>query len=238
MAWALPDDCVLGVFGDKLEPVGLNTSLAAEYGAEAVSAISHAMLFDTLDTWASETVLAPGGRRVLAYAPYDAGPWFDARVPDSFALQPRVGADQGRQLHAFLAGELEDGASRVVVIGSDAPTLDPTIVVSAFLCLEGSDVVIGPATDGGYYLVAVRGSVPPIFEGINWNSPRVLGQTIDRLKETGLSLSLLPPWCRVNEPDELQMLAGHIRAMHRAGMDPGLPRLERLIESDWLGSRR
>ena len=61
----------------------------------------------------------------------------------SFALQPQVGGDRGQCLQAFFSGELEEGASRVVVIGSDSPTIDPTIVVSAFLCLEGRDLVSG-----------------------------------------------------------------------------------------------
>ena len=71
-----------------------------------------------------------------------------------------------------MSGELEEGASRVVVIGSDSPTIDSTIVVSAFLCLQGRDLVLGPATDGGVYLVGARGSVPPIFGSIDWDSPQ------------------------------------------------------------------
>ena len=133
-------------------------------------------------------------------------------------------------MRGFFEGEFEDGATRVVLIGSDCPALDPTIVITAFLCLEGRDVVLGPSTDGGYYLVGARESVPPIFDGITWSSPGVLSQTIDRLKDTGLSLAVLPPWYDVDTPENWRMLAGHIRALHRAGMDPALPRIESLIE--------
>jgi uncharacterized protein len=268
VAWSLPNDCVLGIMGDKPEPgilpqfregeprfesyLGratiearthrsaeghghhLKNGLVAEWGVEAAAVLQQAMLFDTLDIWDSDSVLAPGGRRVLVYAPSDAGPWFDALLPASFALQPQVGGDPGQCLHAFMRHELEEGASRVVVIGSDSPTIDPTIVVSAFLCLEGRDLVLGPATDGGIYLVGARGSVPPIFAGIDWNRPNVLSQAVDRLKDTGLSLSLLPPWYRINQPNDVRMLAGHTRALRRAGLDPGIPRVERLIEREWL----
>ena len=137
-------------------------------------------------------------------------------------------------MQAFLAGELEEGADRVVLIGSDTPTLDPTMVISGFLCLEGRDVVIGPATDGGYYLVGARRSAPPIFEGVDWSSPNVLSQTIDRLADTELSLSILPPWYDVDTPDDVRMLAGHLRALRRAGFPPGLPRLEQLAQSAFL----
>jgi uncharacterized protein len=268
VAWTLPDDCVLGILGNKPEPGGqsqfregeprlashssqvtiearhhrsaeghsdhFKKGLVAEWGVEAAAVLQQAMLFDTLDIWDSESVLAPGGRRVLVYAPSDAGPWFDALLPASFALQPQVGSGPGQCLHAFFSGELEEGASRVVVIGSDAPTIDPTIVVSAFLCLEGRDLVLGPATDGGIYLIGARGSVPPIFDGVDWNRTNVLSQSVDRLRDTGLSLSLLPPWYRINQANDVQMLAGHIRALRRAGLDPGIPRVERLIEREWL----
>jgi rSAM/selenodomain-associated transferase 1 len=230
MAWSLPEGCVVGIFGKQPEPGQVKTRLAGELGREAAAAIHEAMLFDTLETWSSETVLASGGRRVLVYSPADAGPWFDPRVPACYALQPQVEGDLGARMHAFFEGEFEDGATRVVLIGSDSPTLDPTIVITAFLCLEGRDVVLGPSTDGGYYLVGARRSVPPIFKGIAWSSPAVLSQTIDQLKDTGLSLAILPPWYDVDTPDAWRILAGHIRALRRAGLNPGLPRTERLIE--------
>jgi rSAM/selenodomain-associated transferase 1 len=206
----------------------VKTRLAAELGDEKAAAIYEAMLFDILETWSSPAVLAPGGRRVLVFAPGDAGPWFDRRVPPCFALQPQAEGGLGERMAAFFAGEFQDGAQRVVLIGADSPTLDPTIVISAFLCLESRDVVLGPATDGGYYLVGARGAVPPVFEGVDFSTPAVLGQTIDRLRDTGLSLGVLPPWYDVDTPDDLRLLVGHMRALRRAGLNPGLPRIERL----------
>lgn len=229
MAWSLPECAVLGIFGKRPDPGLVKTRLAAEFGPDLAAEMHAAMLFDTLGAWSSERVLTAGGRRVLVYAPADAGPWFDARVPAAFALQPQAEGELGQRMHAFFAGEFEDGATRVVLIGSDSPTLDPTLVVSAFLCLEGRDVVLGPSTDGGYYLVGCRGAVPPIFEGIDWSTPHVLHQTIDRLRDTGLSLAVLPPWYDVDTADDWRTLAGHLRAMHRSGMDPDLPRTESLI---------
>jgi rSAM/selenodomain-associated transferase 1 len=230
MAWTLPEGCVLGIFGKQPVPGQVKTRLAAGLGDDAAAAIHEAMLFDTVETWSSESILTAGGRRVLVYAPADAGPWFDARVPEAFALQPQVEGDLGIRMREFFAGEFEDGASRVVLIGSDSPTLDPTLVITAFLCLEGRDVVLGPSTDGGYYLVGARGSAPPIFAGIAWSGPSVLGQTIDRLRDTGLSLAVLPPWYDVDTLEAWRMLAGHVRALRRAGLNPGLPRLGALID--------
>jgi rSAM/selenodomain-associated transferase 1 len=232
MAWTMPEGCVLGIFGKQPELGQVKTRLAVGLGDEAALKIHEAMLFDVLETWGSDAVLAPGGRRVLVYSPADAGPWFDTRVPECFALQPQVEGDLGARMREFFAGEFEDGAIRVVLIGSDSPTLDPTIVITAFLCLEGRDVVLGPSTDGGYYLVGTRGSVPPIFDSIAWSSPDVLSQTIDRLKDTGLSLAVLPPWYDVDTPENWRTLAGHIRAMRRAGVNPALPRTANLIHGE------
>jgi glycosyltransferase A (GT-A) superfamily protein (DUF2064 family) len=63
---------------------------------------------------------------------------------------------------------------------------------------------------------------------VDFSTPAVLGQTIDRLRDTGLSLAVLPPWYDVDTPDDLRLLVGHMRALRRAGLNPGLPRIERL----------
>lgn len=144
MAWKLPDGCVLGIFGQQPEPGRVLTRLVPSIGPEAASSLYEAMLFDRLDLWDSPGVIEPGGRRVLVYDPPDAGPWFDERVPDSFALQPQVEGSLGDRMAAFLEGELEDGATRVVLIGCDAPTLDPAFVISAFLCLKAATWFWGP----------------------------------------------------------------------------------------------
>jgi glycosyltransferase A (GT-A) superfamily protein (DUF2064 family) len=237
MAWSLPDGAVLGIFGDRPDMGRIPPRMASAFGPDRTAEMREAMLFDQVETWGSDRVLAPGGRRVLVFAPDDAGPWFDARVPASFALQPQAEGDTGERMRAFFEGEFEDGASRVVLIGADAPTLDPSIVVSAFLCLDGRDVVIGPSSEGGIYLVGSRLGAPPVFDAIDWGTPAVLGQMIDRLRDTRLSLAVLPPWYVVDAPEAWVALAGHLRAMRRAGVDPALPRVEALIGRDDCSTR-
>jgi hypothetical protein len=218
MAWSLPEGCVLGIFGEQAEPGGLR----------------EAMLFDLLDLWDLPGVIAPGGRKVLVYAPGndEVGSWFDGHIAAGYALQPQAEGDRGGRLAEFFAGEFEAGAGRVVAIESDAPTVDPSFIIAAFVALEGRDVVLGPSTQGSYYLVGCRHGVPPIFEGIEWTRPDVLAQTIDRLDGTGLTVAVLPPWYAVVTLAETAMLRGHLRAMRRAGMDPMLPRTEAWLEQN------
>ena len=209
MAWSLPDDAVLGILADR--PDG--------------EPLSEALLSDTLELWGAGNALAPGGRRVVVFGPVDAGPWFDSHVQAAFALQPQQGDDPGARIDAFVAGEIEEGAGRVVVMTADAPTLDPNFVISAFLLLESKDVVLGPSTDGGLYLFACRTTVTGLLAG----STNV-DSIIDRLRDTGKSLAVLPPWYAVRTEADSHMLRGHLRALRRSGMAPGLPRLER-----WAG---
>src|SRR6185312_8411158 len=110
MAWTLPEGAVLGVLGEQPDAERTDSKLAAEFGAERAAEIRDAMLFDVLDTWSSPQVLASGGRRVMVFAPGEAGPWFDQRVPEAFALQAQAEGDLGHRLHSFFAGEFEDGA--------------------------------------------------------------------------------------------------------------------------------
>lgn len=229
MAWPMPSGAVLGIFGKKPEPGKVKTRLAAEFGDDFAAEAHEAMLLDALDLWGTDRFLAPGGRRVFVYAPNDAGPWFDSIVPNSWALQPQADGSLGDRMRSFFEGEFAEGASKVVLIGSDSPTLDPSIVVSAFLCLDQKDVVLGPATDGGYYLIGCTPPAPPIFEGVVWGTPHVLSQTLDRLRGSGRSLAVLPPWYDVDSPDDWRLLGAHLRAMRVSGMDPGLSRVEALL---------
>jgi glycosyltransferase A (GT-A) superfamily protein (DUF2064 family) len=104
-------------------------------------------------------------------------------------------------------------------------------VEHAFELLEAADCVFGPATDGGYYLVGLRGRVWPLFENIDWSGPRVLAQTIERVAAAAARLALLPPWYDVDTSDDWQMLRGHVAALRQAGIKLDLPATLRLLDS-------
>src|SRR5262249_947051 len=125
----------------------------------------------------------------------------------------------------------QNGAQAVVLLGTDSPTLPLDIIERAFLELDHAEIVLGPATDGGYYLVGCRERLPPIFDGISWSSDSVLAETIARLADSSWRLALLPPWYDVDTQSDWRMLAGHVAALRRAGIDPGLPNIVKLLST-------
>jgi rSAM/selenodomain-associated transferase 1 len=125
----------------------------------------------------------------------------------------QVGADLGERLFQGLADASGDFAL-VVAIGSDHPDLPRARVEEAFAALAaGAEVVFGPATDGGYYLVGVRREAlaPALFTDIPWSGPEVLARSLQRCGELGLTATLLPEASDVDTPADLARLAASLR---------------------------
>ena len=221
---ASPAACgfALGVFAKWPAPGTVKTRLAAATTPEWAARVAAAFLADTLDRLA-----AVGARRFLAFAPAEAGADFGALAHDRFALVPQGDGDLGARLARFFAARLAEGAAAVVVVGADSPTLPAALVEKAFSELKSADAVLGPATDGGYYLLGCRRPPAGLFEGIDWGGPDVLRQTVARLPPDW-RLAVLPPWYDVDSMDDWRMLSGHLAALRRAGLDLGVPRTEAL----------
>jgi rSAM/selenodomain-associated transferase 1 len=90
-----------------------------------------------------------------------------------------------------------------LVIGSDLPALTPELLLEAAALLETHEVVIGPARDGGYWLIGLREASPWLFEDMAWSTPQVLAETLVRLEARGLTPALLPELADIDEPGDL-----------------------------------
>jgi len=99
-----------------------------------------------------------------------------------------------------------------VVIGTDCPALTPAIVRRAFDLLDECDVVLGPAVDGGYYMIAVKANHPRLFEGISWGGEHVLAQTISACEAGQLSHRLLDTLSDVDTPADYQLWKNKVTA--------------------------
>jgi rSAM/selenodomain-associated transferase 1 len=219
-----PRDRVLGLFAKWPTAGTVKTRLSADGDPDWSARVARAFLLDTI-----QRLAVVDARRILAFAPRDRESEFAAVVAGRFDLLPQEEGDLGQRLAAFVQRYLDAGARAVVVVGTDSPTLPVAHVEQAFAELEQSDVVLGPATDGGYYLVGCGATRPPIFEGVAWSTGRVLTDTIATLTDPRWRLAVLPPWYDVDTPDDWAMLRGHVAALRRAGIDPAVPHTEALL---------
>jgi rSAM/selenodomain-associated transferase 1 len=203
------------------------TRLGAQFGLEAAAALYSAFLLD-LSARFAEAATRDGYDLYWYFAAPDglgdatAAEVFSASVPADAALLRQVGADLGKRLrHGFQALRLR-GYERIIVIGSDSPQLPATWVREAFATLRHDDVVIGPARDGGYYLLGLRteSGAPDLFTGIPMSAPDTCARTIKRARRLNLSVGYTPRSFDVDEVGDLRLLGTALRAAPSPDADP------------------
>ena len=147
--------------------------------------------------------------------------------PD-LAYEPQKGRDLGERMCGAFQRAFRE-CRRAVLVGSDTPDLPPAVVREAFHGLERHDAVLGPAFDGGYYLIGLTsaGLLPALFQGLAWGGALVFERTRQLLEEKGLSFHLLPPWGDIDEYEDLASLLDR-----RKDLPPG-----RLATIDYLRGR-
>lgn len=137
----------------------------------------------------------------------DAALYFACLLPH-LQSAPQTQGDLGTRMCDAFERSFADGADRVVVIGTDAPTLPETVLNAAFDDLHEIDIVIGPSTDGGYYLIGLRAGAwragKSLFVDIAWSGPDVFRKTLERAKQMGLSARVQPGWYDVDTIEDLR----------------------------------
>jgi uncharacterized protein len=158
--------------------------------------------------------------------------WFERELPNLPAV-PQASGDLGVKMRDAFERSFADGAERVVIIGSDVPTLPEAILNAAFDDLHEVDAAIGPTIDGGYYLIGLRAQARAkahvLFERIVWSQPDVFRSTLNRIENAGLEARVLPGWYDVDTIDDLR------QALADAGSESHLCRWAERPESvPWL----
>lgn len=120
-------------------------------------------------------------------------------------LWPQPAGDLGERMAAAFDEGFRRGARRVAIIGTDVPGAGRHHVLQALAALERHDVCVGPARDGGYYLLALGRPEPRLFEGIAWSTPEVLGQTLARAESLGLRVARLETLTDVDTLEDLRL---------------------------------
>jgi rSAM/selenodomain-associated transferase 1 len=192
---------LLGVFAKHWAKGSVKTRLAAHLGDDAACELYREFVKCTIQRFSNIA-----DRRVLAFWPPEARTAFQQFEAGGWELAAQTPGDLGARMRRFFDDAWKSGVQRAVLIGSDSPTLPVEYVEQAFALLEQYAVVLGPACDGGYYLVAAANHTPAIFDGIAWSTPEVWGQTIARLHASQTPFAILPEWYDVDEVAALRRL--------------------------------
>jgi len=137
----------------------------------------------------------------IFYTPMESGEYFEQFGLNTF---PQAGLDIGPRMYHAINLLLALGYEKVSVIGTDIPDLDGQTIYEAFEQLELHDIVIGPAMDGGYYLIGMKAADIRVFTDISWSTGKVLSQTIKIIESLGLNHYLLKTYRDIDRPDDLK----------------------------------
>lgn len=190
------------IFAKPPAPGAVKTRLVPALGAEGAASLARAFLIDTV----AQVRAVPWARAVLAstgdLAPFLPGP----RLP----RWSQGDGDLGQRLERVLRRALAEGGP-AVAIGADTPGLPPHLLEQARDALEGAGSVLGPAEDGGFYLLGLTRCPEGLLSSLPWSRHDTMTHTRRRLVERGLPPALLDPWFDVDTPEDLQRLARLIR---------------------------
>lgn len=211
----------------------VKTRLGAVLSDEGRLRLYEAFLADKID----QVRRVPGARAVVAVAPPDAPESILSWTGGDVDLVAQEGADLGERLSNLAARHFATSASPLLLVDSDTPTLPPSFFEEAVRALrsDAADVVLGPASDGGYYLIGLRAPQPALFEGISWSTSRVLSQTLDRAHDRGLAVHFLQSWRDIDTPDDLEALATELSA--RPSASAGFPERTARVVAELLPDR-
>ncbi len=187
------------VFSKAPEPGQVKTRLIPLLGAEAAARLYTRLLDDTL-----RKAIACGLCPVELWCTPSVRHAFFRRCAQQYPLQlhPQGKGDIGRRMSVAIRSTLQV-AAHAVLIGADCPALCAADIDSAIVHLaEGTDIVLGPAADGGYYLIGMSRHHPQLFEAIAWGTPRVLDATLAQCRVHGLEWFCLPEHADVDTPDD------------------------------------
>ncbi len=132
---------------------------------------------------------------------------------DGLTYVHQASGDLGHRMIRAIRDRFEQGAGRVVLVGTDIPGLNAAVLNRAFEQLRNHDLVIGPSTDGGYWLVGLK-RPENIFDGIHWSTPSVLAQTLSLARRRGMAIGLLETLTDLDDPEDLSRGVGADLARH------------------------
>jgi uncharacterized protein len=200
-------NCALGIMAKAPSAGVVKTRLTPPLTSEEASLLSACFLRDTANNIQGLSAVhrADG---VIVYTPANEKSVFTGLAPKGFQLLAQRGESLGDRLLNATSDLLDKGYDSICLINSDSPTLPPAILVAAIETLgpPGDRLVLGPAEDGGYYLIGLKRAHQILFDSIAWSTSEVLDHTIERARQVGLEVVILPNWYDVDDAAALGRL--------------------------------
>ena len=203
--------CAIAVMAKASIAGRTKTRLVPPLTYEEAAILNTAFLRDVADNILAAAALADISGW-MAYAPAGSEDFFRAHLPASIGLVETVRPDFGACLFHAANSLLEAGHEAACLLNSDSPTLPVGYLAAAAraLAAPGDRVVLGPSTDGGYYLIGIKQPHRSLFQNVEWSTERVFRQTLARCAEAGLPVFQLPTWYDVDDADALRLLIGEL----------------------------
>jgi uncharacterized protein len=213
---ALVATCGIAVMAKASTPGRAKTRLVPPLSYEEAAALNTAFLQDVTDNMLLAARHAAPGASIAAYAAY--GPpgsedFFRRNFAASIGLIPAWLPNFGDCLYHTISEVFARGHSAAVVLNADSPSLPTALLneTAEMLAQPGDRAVLGPSSDGGYYLLGLKVPHRHLFDDISWSTECVAAQTLERAREIGLDVHLLPEWYDVDDVDCLRRLHDEIR---------------------------
>ncbi len=183
------------------EPGKAKTRLIPALGAEGAATLHRQMTEHTL----AQVKELQNRRKITIEVRFDGGDLTLMKrwLGYDLGYQEQGTGDLGTRIARSHASAFQAHMDSVVTIGTDCPGLGSQLMSKAFQQLLADELVLGPAQDGGYYLIGLRRFIPELFSGITWGTAEVLKQTVDIAKQLDLSVAYLPELADVDRPEDL-----------------------------------
>lgn len=204
----------LVLFARDPVPGQVKTRLHPFLDAETICDLYLCFLDDSIETLQR----VENADRFIGVYPGHLSGYFPGLQADA-SVYLQEGKDLGERMRSTFRQRFEEGYGKVVIIGADSPSLPAAYIREAFS--SGKDIVLGPSTDGGYYLIGMAEKLLDVFDGVSWGTDQVLRQTLNRIRQQGATLALLPVWYDVDCPEDLRFLKIHSDLMAESGLPEG-----------------
>lgn len=197
------------VFAKEPKEGKVKTRLLRSLSKVRCLGLYRAFVKDTLDLARKIT----SAEKILAYEAWGNQPRYLRRIAADFTFYRQSGRGLGQRMNNAFKVAHKSGAKKIIIIGSDAPNLPPKFLREAFAALKYQDVVIGPADDGGYYLIGLKEPCAELFKNVPWSSAQTLKNTLKNTTALKKKVIVLDKWYDVDSVESLSRLKADLRKL-------------------------